>query len=92
MTGPEDGTGRTDRPHLLRAGMSVSGLSLDELWAAALGLGDGLTRTELQAALAGEIVLDDHRYDVVAQALNDRLVELHLDHLVPTARETGSAP
>jgi hypothetical protein len=72
--------------------MAISGLTRHELWAACAAIGDSLSSGDLDAALAGDAELTDYQYDVVAQAINDRLVDMDLDHLVPSSadmRETG---
>lgn len=76
-----------ERATVLRSGLAMSGLTRHELWAACAGIGDSLTSGGLDAALAGEAVLTDYEYDVVAQAINDRLVDMDLDHLVPSSEE-----
>lgn len=76
-----------DRARLLRSGLEVSGLSMAELEAGCLGIGDDMTQFDLALALSGRGSLPDGRYDVIAQAINDRLVELGLDHLVPSVGE-----
>lgn len=72
---------------MLRAGFSVSGLTLEDLWFGCLSVGESPGPGGLAAALAGRRELTDHQHDVVAQALNDRLIEMGLDHLVPYAGE-----
>lgn len=88
------------RARTLRGGLAVSGLTRHELWAACAAIGDSLSSADLDAALAadldaalaGDAELTDYQYDVVAQAINDCLVDMDLDHLVPSSadtRETG---
>lgn len=82
------GAGPADRASILRAALSMSGLDRDALWAGCISLGDTGSPEDLEAILAGSRPVDDHQYNVIAQALNDRFVDLDLDHLVPYAHET----
>ena len=81
------GRATTDRAKALRVGMSVTGLTLEELWRGCAGIGDSLSHADLVEALTDSHVLTDFEYNVVAQAINDRLVDMDLDHLVPSANE-----
>ena len=40
-----------------------------------------------KATLAGHYELDDHQYDAVARAINERLVEIGLTPMIPHAGE-----
>lgn len=77
--------GLPDRTTVLRSGVAVSGLHLDDLWTNCIALDGSLSLTDLREGLEGRHAFTDHQYNVVAQALNDRLVDLDLDHLVPYA-------
>lgn len=81
-----------DRATLLRAAKSISGLHIDDLWTDCIAIDGSLSLARLKEGLAGSHVLDDHQYDVVAQALNDRFADVYLDHLVPYAREIDYGP
>lgn len=54
---------------------------------ASAGLGDAVPEGELALLLSGGGELPDFRYNVVAQGINDRLIDLGLDHLVLYAHE-----
>lgn len=75
----------TDRAGALRLGMVITGLHIDDVWTACIAIDGSLSLAMLKGGLAGTYVLDDHQYDVVAQVLNDRLIEMDLEHLVPYA-------
>ena len=77
----------TARTGVLRPGLALSGLTLDELRRTCTGLGDMLSHAELESALAGHYELDDHQYDAVARAINERLVEIGLTPMIPHAGE-----
>lgn len=77
----------TARNGALRAGLGLSELTLDELRRSCVRLGDTVSEAELESALTGGHELDDHQYDVVAQAINDRLVEIGLTPMIPRAHE-----
>lgn len=76
----------TARAGALRAGLGLSELTPDEL-RRRTGLGDTIGHAELESALAGGHELDDHQYDEVARAINDRLVEIGLTRMIPQADE-----
>lgn len=92
-TGSEDtaGAGESASSWELRSGLARSGLDESQLWIACSGIGGALGPADLEAALAGTLRLSDHDHDVVAQALNDRFVELGMDHPVPYARDIRQA-
>jgi hypothetical protein len=72
----------------MRAAMVEAGLTLPELWLRYFGLGGMNTESELGDHL-DEIpgrAFDDDQHDVVVQALNERFMELNLDHLLPYRR------
>jgi hypothetical protein len=72
----------------MRAAMVDARLSLPELWLRYFGLGGMNTESELGDHL-DEIpgrAFDDGQHDVVVQALNERFMELHLDHPIPYRR------
>ncbi len=71
----------------LRAGLGLAELTVDELRSAGNGIGDMVSHAELESALTGNDELGDHQYDVVAQAINDRLVEIGLTPMIPQADE-----
>lgn len=61
-------------------------LDLQELWFRYISLGGDAAPLELEAYLVGLMPLDDHQYDMLAQALNERLAELDLPGDVPYRR------
>ncbi|MGY5891561.1 hypothetical protein [Blastococcus deserti] len=62
-------------------------LDLQELWFRYISLGGDATPLELEAYLLGLMPLDDHQYDILALALNERLAELDLARDVPYGRD-----
>jgi hypothetical protein len=58
-------------------------LSHGELWFRYFGLGGMSTGIELEAFLYGILEPTTHDHDVIAQALNERFVELGGNHPVP---------
>jgi hypothetical protein len=75
----------------LRAGLSLSDLDIEELWAAYIGLGGSMSIGELVDLMDGRRLVSDHQHDVVAQALNDYFVDKGQDHLVSYASELDAA-
>ncbi|TCK22507.1 hypothetical protein [Pseudonocardia endophytica] len=71
----------------LRAGLGLSELTVDELRRSSTRLGETVGDAELESALTGGRELDDDQYDVVAQAINERLVEIGLTPMIPRADE-----
>ncbi len=61
-------------------------LDLQELWFRYISLGGDAAPLELEAYLVGLMPLDDYQYDMLAQALNERLEELDLPGDVPYRR------
>ena len=62
-------------------------LSHAELWLRYFELGGMSTGFSLDAFLYGVLAPSDHDHDVIAQALNERFVELGGNHPVPYAAE-----
>lgn len=75
------------RTGALQAGLGLSCLTVDELRDACIGLGYRVSHAQLESALAGDYELTDTEYDVVTQAINDRLVETGLTAMIPQANE-----
>ncbi len=63
-------------------------LSHRELWFRYFELGGMSSALELQAILYGALRPSHHDHDVIAQALNERFVELGGNHPVPYADTT----
>lgn len=62
-------------------------ITVAELWLRYFTLGGSNSRAALNAFLRGELVFGAAQYDVLAHALNERFVELGLDHPVPYAND-----
>ena len=60
-----------------------AGLSHGELWLRYFGLGGMSTGFQLEAFLYGALEPTEHDRDLIAQALNERFVELGGNHPVP---------
>ncbi|HEX2053435.1 MAG TPA: hypothetical protein VHJ78_06900 [Actinomycetota bacterium] len=60
-----------------------AGLSLDELWLRYFELTGQASLLELEAYLRGALIPDRLQHDLIAQALNERFLELGMDHPVP---------
>lgn len=71
----------------LEVGRRAAGLSVTDLFVAYFALGGTANLGQVRAFLAGmDDVLDGHRHDVAAHAVNERLVELgHRDRLLSYA-------
>jgi len=69
-----------------------AGLTHGQLWLRYFSLGGMSTALQLEAFCYGALRPSDHDHDVVAQALNERFVELGGDHPVPYSGEEGDAP
>jgi hypothetical protein len=66
------------------------GLSHRELWLRYFELGGMSTGFELEALVIGVITPSDHDHDVIAQALNERFVELGRNHPVAYLGDAGA--
>jgi hypothetical protein len=60
-----------------------AGLSQPDLWLRYCEIGGMSTALEVEAFLFGTLVPSAHDHDLLAQALNDRFLELGGDHPVP---------
>ena len=65
------------------AAWSHTGLTLEQLWVRYFGLGGTADLTDVDAYLHGLGQLSDVERDVLAHAVNERLVELFTQHRVP---------
>jgi hypothetical protein len=63
----------------------VAQLSFDELWMRYFALGGMSTALEVEAILFGALEPSPHDHDVIAHAINERMVELGGNHPVPYA-------
>lgn len=66
---------------ILEAGRTQAGMTFDDLWLAYFALGGVAPPAELRAYLLGEPATID--YDVVAQAINERFIDLGQNHPMP---------
>jgi hypothetical protein len=62
-------------------------LTRSELWMRYFELGGMSTALQVEAFLYGALQPSPHDHDVIAQALNERFVELGGDHSVPYAED-----
>lgn len=72
--------------HLLRDAFQRTGLTGADLWLRAFALGATVSQEDLDAFLVGERDLEPEERDLVAQAINARLDELHSRQRVPLTR------
>jgi hypothetical protein len=72
------GSTTSDRPgpETLEKGRVRAGLSREELWLRYFELGGRASPLELEAFLEGLLSSDRWQYDIVAHAINERLMEL----------------
>ena len=76
-------TSPTAGPDLsLADGLSLSGMSMDELWLRQVSVGGTAGSLETEAYLLGLLTPDPYQYDLLAQALNEHFVERGQDHPV----------
>ena len=68
---------------VLEGGRTSAGLTLPELWIRYFGLGGMSSPLEVDAYLQGALLPTAHEYDVLAHAINERMVELGGDHPIP---------
>jgi hypothetical protein len=66
----------------LEDGLSLSGMSMNELWIRQVSVGGTAGSLETEAYILGLLTPDPHQYDVLAQALNEHFVERGQDHPV----------
>ena len=71
----------------LQAGLVLAGLTSDQVSNHALALDGALSGPQTTAVLAGERACTAHEHNVLAQAINDHLVERGEDHPVRYSRE-----
>ena len=69
-----------------------AGLSHGELWLRYFELGGMSNTMELEAFLYGVLQPSDHDREVIAQALNERFVELGGNHPVPYTESDPDGP
>jgi hypothetical protein len=85
-------TCRPDEPavhQLLDSARVRTGLSVEELWTECVALGANASFDELEAILNGTRSPSVREYDLIAHSLNERFVELGLNHPLPYAEDVG---
>jgi hypothetical protein len=65
----------------------VADLSQDELWMRYFELGGMSTELQVEAFLFGALQPSSHDHDVIAHAINERMVEMGGNHPVPYAED-----
>lgn len=63
----------------------LAGVTVADLWLRYFTLGGSNSQDDLNRLLRGGVAFGAGEYDVLAHALNERFVELDLDHPVPYA-------
>ena len=81
--------GLTPSAAVLRAGLAMSELDLQQLWVDYLALGGSMTPAELTEVLRGEWEVSGYEHDLLSQALNDHFTDHGHDHPVPYAEDVG---
>jgi hypothetical protein len=76
----------------LRTGLALSDISIPALWGSYLGVGGTMSLDHLLDTLRGTQEVSDHEHDMVAQALNDHLLDQGLNHPVAYADELALSP
>jgi hypothetical protein len=83
------GPGRSDIHHVLDSARVRSGLSVADLWTECLALGANASMDQLEAILNGTRRPSAREYDLIAHSLNERFVDLGVNHPVPYAEDVG---
>jgi hypothetical protein len=65
----------------------MAGISVTDLWLRYVTIGGTATREEVGRMLRGEREFGAPQYDVFVHALNERFVELDMDHPIPYAKD-----
>ena len=76
----------------LDRGRREAQLSMDDLWWAYFALGGNATPTEVRAILTGDSRPGRLDHDMLAQAINDRFVDMGGDHPVAYAPRPSDGP
>ena len=66
----------------LSEGFAASGLTSWQVWLLQVAAGGGAGHLEVEAYVLGLLRPDSHQHQILAQALNERFLDLGLDHLV----------
>jgi hypothetical protein len=72
----------TESAIVLRAGLALGEMSLEQLWISYLEVGGTMSSAELIQTLQGRREICDYEHDMLAQALNDHFVDLGLNYPV----------
>lgn len=67
---------------VLRAGLALGQMSVEQLWVSYLAVGGTMSSAELIQTLLGRREICDYQHDMLAQALNDHFVDLGLNYPV----------
>jgi hypothetical protein len=67
---------------VLRDGFGRAGLTTEQLWLAALGIGGEMSLLDIEAITSGERPASRGEHDILAAALNDHFVSRGEDHPV----------
>ena len=73
--------------HVLETARQLAGLTNEQLWVAACGVGLSLTLADLVAVLAETRTVSSVDHDYIAQALNDHFTGRGDNHPVPYAED-----
>jgi hypothetical protein len=76
----------------LQRGFRCTGWTISELWIAAVGIGGGFQRHEVEAIAAGERRASPAEHDILAAALNDYFVDRGQNHPVGQWSDLPPAP
>jgi hypothetical protein len=87
--GVTGGPGRPAVHQLLDSARARTGLSVEELWTECVALGANASVDELEGILNGTRIPSVREYDLIAHSLNERFVDLGLNHPVPYAEDVG---
>ena len=83
------GPGRPGVHQLLDSARVRTGFSVEELWTECVALGANASIDQLEAILNGTRTPSAREYDLIAQSLNERYVDLGLGDAVPYAEDVG---
>ena len=72
---------------VLRAGLAMSELDVQQLWVDYITLGGVMTHGQLIEVLRGERDISSYEHDLLAQALNDDFTSRGQGHPVPYAED-----
>lgn len=77
---------------ILESARTIAGLSNVDLWIGYCGIGGHDSPAAVDTYLTGAALPARLEYDLLAQALNDRFIQLQLDHPVPYAEDIDPYP